>query len=90
VPFVKHDCSAVHVYAFVDSRGVLPAAMTAFRSVCSVLLLFATAATAAVICPPAGFDSATGINVRHFINGPWYVQEQVGVNCARVTTQITN
>jgi hypothetical protein len=39
-----------------------------------------------VTCPPAGFDSATGINIRKYINGPWYVQEQVCMYCAQLVT----
>lgn len=47
----------------------------------TMLLLLAAAllssAEAAVACPPPGFDSASGFDIKQYVQGPWYIQEQV-------------
>lgn len=35
--------------------------------------------TQAAKCPPQGFDSVAGFDLKKYIQGPWYIQEQVGI-----------
>ena len=43
----------------------------------SLLLAAALLSEAAVACPPPGFDSASGFDIKQYVQGPWYIQEQV-------------
>lgn len=33
------------------------------------------------VCPPAGFDSAAGLDLNEFISAPWYPLQQVRPHC---------
>jgi hypothetical protein len=43
----------------------------------ALLILLAAPLAHAAVCPPANFDSVPNFNLQKFIQGPWFVQEQV-------------
>lgn len=48
-----------------------------------ILALALTAAVnlvAAGSCPPSGFDSVPNFSIKKYIQGPWYIQEQVSTS----------
>lgn len=45
------------------------------------LALLVASASAAGTCPPQGFDSVKDLNQQNFLEGPWYIQEQVSAGC---------
>lgn len=48
------------------------------KYIVQVLLLAAASGAFAATCPPSGFDSVSGFNIKKYVEGPWYIQEQVG------------
>lgn len=44
-----------------------------------VLVLAAAAALLAdaATCPPPNFDSVSDLDIKKYVSGPWYIQEQV-------------
>jgi hypothetical protein len=42
-----------------------------------VLALLVATASAAATCPPQGFDSVKYLDLKMFLEGPWYIQEQL-------------
>lgn len=40
-------------------------------------ILLAAPLAHAAVCPPANFDSVQSFSLQKFIQGPWFVQEQV-------------
>jgi hypothetical protein len=52
-------------------------------------LLLVLAAGAALLadaatCPPPNFDSVSNFDIKKYVAGPWYIQEQVGGSDAAV------